>query len=113
MLGIEGVRYAVDASRNLPLRVICAAPSSVPSTPGLEMSGADFAGEEMETLLSWPEVAGVAEVMDMHGVLNGSERMLEILNAGLESGKLIEGHARGLNGAGLPGLSCRWRDLRP
>ncbi|NIF33294.1 adenine deaminase [Enterobacter sp. Cy-643] len=101
VLGIEGVRYAVDASRNLPLRVICAAPSSVPSTPGLEMSGADFAGEEMETLLSWPEVAGVAEVMDMHGVLNGSERMLEILNAGLESGKLIEGHARGLNGAGL------------
>ncbi|NIG77007.1 adenine deaminase [Klebsiella sp. Ap-873] len=101
VLGIEGVRYAVDASRNLPLRVICAAPSSVPSTPGLEMSGADFAGKEMETLLSWPEVAGVAEVMDMHGVLNGSERMLEILNAGLESGKLIEGHARGLNGAGL------------
>ncbi|WP_336982762.1 MULTISPECIES: adenine deaminase [unclassified Cedecea] len=101
VLGIEGVRYAVDASRNLPLRVICAAPSSVPSTPGLEMSGADFAGKEMETLLSWPEVAGVAEVMDMHGVLNGSERMLGILNAGLESGKLIEGHARGLNGAGL------------
>ncbi|ATF94262.1 Adenine deaminase 2 [Cedecea neteri] len=101
VLGIEGVRYAVDASRNLPLRVICAAPSSVPSTPGLEMSGADFAGKEMETLLSWPEVAGVAEVMDMHGVLNGSERMLEILNAGLESGKLIEGHARGLSGAGL------------
>lgn len=101
VLGIEGVRYAVDASRNLPLRVICAAPSSVPSTPGLEMSGADFAGKEMETLLSWPEVAGVAEVMDMHGVLNGSERMLDILNAGLESGKLIEGHARGLNGAGL------------
>ncbi|WP_213715069.1 adenine deaminase [Cedecea lapagei] len=101
VLGIEGVRYAVDASRNLPLRVICAAPSSVPSTPGLEMSGADFAGKEMETLLSWPEVAGVAEVMDMHGVLNGTERMLEILNAGLESGKLIEGHARGLNGAGL------------
>ncbi len=101
VLGIEGVRYAVDASRNLPLRVICAAPSSVPSTPGLEMSGADFAGKEMETLLSWPEVAGVAEVMDMHGVLNGSERMLEILNAGLNSGKLIEGHARGLSGAGL------------
>ncbi|WP_395489629.1 adenine deaminase [Cedecea davisae] len=101
VLGIEGVRYAVDASRNLPLRVICAAPSSVPSTPGLEMSGADFAGKEMETLLSWPEVAGVAEVMDMHGVLNGSERMLEILNAGLNSGKLIEGHARGLSGTGL------------
>ena len=65
------------------------------------MSGADFAGEEMNTLLGWPEVRGVAEVMDMHGVLNGSQRMLEILQAGLESGKLIEGHARGLSGADL------------
>lgn len=101
VLGVAGVRYAVDASRGLPLRVICAAPSSVPSTPGLEMSGADFAGQEMETMLAWPEIGGVAEVMDMHGVLNGSERMLEILNAGLNSGKLIEGHARGLSGADL------------
>src|SRR5476649_2554963 len=101
VLGVDGVRYAVDSSSNLPLRVICAAPSSVPSTPDLEMSGAEFGGLEMETMLSWPEVAGVAEVMDMHGVLNGSEKMLEILEAGLRSGKLIEGHARGLKGAGL------------
>ncbi|WP_129992081.1 adenine deaminase [Rahnella sp. CFA14(1/10)] len=96
VLGVAGVQYAVRSSRNLPLRVICAAPSSVPSTPGLEMSGADFRGQEMQTMLSWPEIAGVAEVMDMYGVLNGSERMLEILEAGLNSGKLIEGHARGL-----------------
>lgn len=101
VLGVAGVRYAVDASRNLPLRVICAAPSSVPSTPGLEMSGADFGGSEMDTMLAWPEVGGVAEVMDMHGVLHGSERMQEILNAGLNSGKLIEGHARGLSGPQL------------
>lgn len=39
VLGLEGVRYAIDASRNLPLDVMVAAPSSVPSTPGLEMSG--------------------------------------------------------------------------
>ncbi|EMK3758677.1 adenine deaminase, partial [Providencia rettgeri] len=71
VLGLEGVRYAIDSSRNLPLDVMVAAPSSVPSTPGLEMSGADFAGKEMSTMLSWPEVRGVAEVMDMHGVLNG------------------------------------------
>src|SRR5690606_36185966 len=101
VLGIDGVRFAIEASRNLPLQVMVAAPSSVPSTPGLVMSGADFAGEEMNTLLGWPEVRGVAEVMDMHGVLNGSQRMLEILQAGLESGKLIEGHARGLSGADL------------
>ncbi|MTH48539.1 adenine deaminase [Intestinirhabdus alba] len=101
VLGVEGVRYAIDASRHLPLQVMVAAPSSVPSTPGLEMSGADFAGAEMDTMLTWPEVRGVAEVMDMHGVLHGSERMQEIVQAGLNSGKLIEGHARGLSGADL------------
>lgn len=98
VLGLAGVRYAIDASRNLPLRVICAAPSSVPSTPGLEMSGADFHGPEMATMLEWPEVAGIAEVMDMQGVLGGSERMTGILHAGLQRNALIEGHARGLSG---------------
>lgn len=101
VLGVDGVRYAVAASRGLPLQVMVAAPSSVPSTPGLEMSGADFAGKEMETMLAWPEVRGVAEVMDMHGVLHGSERMQEVVQAGLCCGKLIEGHARGLSGADL------------
>ena len=101
VLGVAGVRYAVEASRHLPLQVMVAAPSSVPSTPGLEMSGAEFAGAEMDTMLGWPEVRGVAEVMDMHGVLHGSCRMQEIVQAGLNSGKLIEGHARGLSGADL------------
>jgi adenine deaminase len=100
-LGLDGVRYAIEASRGLPLRSICAAPSSVPSAPGLEMSGAEFGGAEMREMLSWPEVAGVAEAMDMNGVLGLSQRMREILAAGFESGKLIEGHARGLSGARL------------
>lgn len=101
VLGVAGVRYAVEASRQLPLDVMVAAPSSVPSTPGLEMSGAEFGGEAMNEMLAWPEVRGVAEVMDMHGVLHGSARMQDILQAGLSSGKLIEGHARGLRGADL------------
>lgn len=101
VLGVAGVRYAIDSSRNLPLRVICAAPSSVPSTPGLECSGASIGGDEMQQMLSWPEVAGVAEVMDMTGVLQGSEKMQAILAAGRRSGKLIEGHARGMSGHAL------------
>jgi adenine deaminase len=100
-LGLDGVRYAIEASRGLPLRFLCAAPSSVPSAPGLEMAGAEFNGAEMAEMLSWPEVAGVAEAMDMNGVLGLSQRMREILAAGLASGKLIEGHARGLSGARL------------
>ena len=101
VMGLEGVRYAIEASRGLPLRFICAAPSSVPSAPGLEVSGAEFGGDEMREMLSWSDVAGVAEVMDMEGVLRQSKRTSDILAAGRESGKLIEGHARGMSGARL------------
>lgn len=106
VLGLAGVRYAIEASRGLPLRFLCAAPSCVPSAEGLEVAGADFGGAEMREMLSWNEVAGVAEVMDMRGVLQQSPRMKEVVAAGLESGKLIEGHARGLTGALLQAYLC-------
>ncbi len=41
VLGIEGVRGLAEACRNLPLRVLLTAPSTIPSAPGLEGSGFD------------------------------------------------------------------------
>ena len=101
VLGVAGVRYAVEASRDLPLRCLMQAPSSVPSAPSVEASGASFGGAEMREMLAWPEVIGVAEMMDMNGVLAGSARMVAIADAGRAAGKLVEGHARGLTGARL------------
>ena len=103
VLGVKGVRYAIDASRNLPLRVLMQAPSSVPSAPSIEVSGATFERAEMREMLAWPEVIGVAEMMDMNGVLSGSSRMVAIAEEGRASGKLVEGHARGLTGPRLQG----------
>src|SRR6266853_234963 len=101
VLGTAGARYAVEASRGLPLRFIVQASSCVPAAPGLEMSGADFAAPEIRELLSWPEIAGLAEVMDMRAVLEAHPRMVGILSAALACGKIIEGHARGLAGPAL------------
>jgi adenine deaminase len=101
VLGIAGVRYAVDATRNLPLRFVVQASSCVPAAPGLEVSGADFQAAEIRELLSWPEIAGLAEVMDMRAVLDAQPRMIGILREALASGKIIEGHARGLTGGAL------------
>jgi adenine deaminase len=101
VLGIDGVRYAVDASRGLPLRFIVQASSCVPAAPGLEISGADFQAAELRELLAWPEIASLAEVMDMRAVLEAQPRMVGILGEALASGKIIEGHARGLTGAAL------------
>jgi len=101
VLGLPGVRWAIEASRGLPLRSLIAAPSCVPSAPGLEVAGAEFGAAEMAEMLSWPEVAGVAEVMDMPGVLRGTPHMAGIVGAGLASGKNVNGHARGLRDADL------------
>ena len=99
--GLDGVRWAVEATRGLPLRTIVLAPSCVPSAPGFELSGADFGGAAMVEMLTWPEIGGVAEVMNMRGVIGGDPRMRAIVEVGLASGKLMCGHARGLKGADL------------
>src|SRR6478736_4524978 len=75
--GVAGVRYAVEASRGLPVRFVVQAPSCVPPQPGLELSGADLFGPDVERMLAWPVVGGLA------------------------SGKLVSGHAAGLTGAAL------------
>jgi adenine deaminase len=104
--GVAGVRYAVEASRGLPMRFVIQAPSCVPPQPGLERSGADLFRPDIEEMLSWDEVGGLAEVMDMLGVLSSDDRMTGVVEAGLESGKLISGHAAGLTGSALQAYLC-------
>ncbi|MCI0756755.1 adenine deaminase [Teichococcus vastitatis] len=104
--GLDGVRWAIAASRGLPLRTLVLAPSCVPSAPGLERAGASFGPDDMAEMLRWPEIAGVAEVMDMRGVLERSALMRGIVGAGLASGKLVCGHARGLSGGELQGFAA-------
>ena len=99
--GIDGVRWSIEATRGLHLRTILLAPSCVPSAPGLEVAGADFDASVISELLRRPEIGGVAEVMNMRGVIDGDPRMTGIVNAGLASGKLVCGHARGLEGSDL------------
>ncbi|HTW08129.1 MAG TPA: adenine deaminase C-terminal domain-containing protein, partial [Acidimicrobiales bacterium] len=74
--------------------------------PGLELSGHDLRPDDVTRMLSWPEVGGLAEVMDMLGVLGADERMVGVVKAGLDSGKLISGHAAGLSPAELQAYLC-------
>lgn len=99
--GLAGVDAALAASAGLPLRYAVLAPSCVPSAPGLELAGADFGPEEIAALLARPGIVGIAEVMNMRGVIAGEPRMSGIVQAGLAAGKPVCGHARGLTGPDL------------
>lgn len=104
--GLDAVRWACDAVQGLDLRVLVLAPSCVPSAPGIEVAGAAFDPPEMAELLSWPDIHGLAEVMDMRGVLTRSDKMRGVVGAALASGKLVCGHARGLRGAEVQGFAA-------
>lgn len=99
--GTEGVAWALEAVKPLPLRAVVLAPSCVPSAPGLEMAGADFDAATIEEMLFWPKIGGLAEVMNMRGVIDRDPRMSAIVQAALVSEKLVCGHARSLVGPDL------------
>ncbi len=99
--GLTGVDYAIDAGRDLPLRLLTLAPTCVPSAPGYESSGADFDASILRDLLARKEIHGSAELMTMQPLLDGDPRVAGIVNAGLASGKRVCGHARGLTGGDL------------
>lgn len=101
VMGLEGFEYMLLASEHLPLRVFVTVPSSVPAVPELETSGARFEAADIAQMLEHPRVVGVAELMDYPGVIRGRARTADIVEAGLRSGKILEGHAPLLGGRDL------------
>lgn len=104
--GIEGVKYMVDNSKDVPMRQFILAPSCVPSVPGKENAGAEFKKEEIEEILNLDRVIGLGEVMDFLGVINNDKRMVDILNLVEEKDLFIQGHAPYLSGKDLSAYMC-------
>ena len=99
--GLDAVRYMIESSRGLPLRVYVTAPSCVPAVPGLEGAGATFGAAEMEAMLGMERVLGLAELMDVDGILNNSARMRGVIDAGIARGAFLQGHAPFVSGRRL------------
>jgi adenine deaminase len=100
VLGLEGVRYMLRASRDLPLDCYFMASSCVPAT-GLETAGASLGPAAIAALLEDERVLGLAEVMDYPGVIQGKREILEKIILARSQGKLVNGHAPGLTGEEL------------
>ena len=99
--GMAGVRFMIEDSEGLALKVYIAIPSCVPAAPGLETAGAVFGPEEVTEMLGWDRVISVAEVMDFPGVIACTPRMLGIVQAGLDRNLTIQGHAPMVSGRAL------------
>ena len=98
VLGLDGIRYVLESSKNLPLDFFIMLPSCVPATP-FETAGARLTAEDLKRMMGDERIAGVAELMNYPGVYLGAESELAKIEAG--KGKNIDGHAPGLRGRNL------------
>ena len=98
VLGLEGVRYILESSKNLPVDFFIMLPSCVPATH-LETSGARLTADDLKLMIADERIAGVAELMNYPGVYLGMDSELAKIAAG--KGKNIDGHAPGLRGKNL------------
>jgi adenine deaminase len=98
VLGLDGIRYVLESTRNLPLDFFIMLPSCVPAT-AFETAGARLTAGDLRLMIADERIAGVAELMNYPGVFLGQESELAKIQAG--KGKSIDGHAPGLTGRNL------------
>ena len=98
VLGLDGIRYVFESTRNLPLDFFIMLPSCVPATH-LETAGARLTADDLRLMIGDDRVAGIAELMNFPGVFQGVKSELAKIDAG--KGKAIDGHAPGLRGKNL------------
>ncbi|OQY90843.1 MAG: adenine deaminase, partial [Chloroflexi bacterium UTCFX4] len=98
VLGSEGIRYMLDASKYTPFSVYVMASSCVPATH-LETSGATLRWSDLIEFKNDPWVLGLAEVMNYPGVINGDLEVLDKLRAFADT--RMDGHCPGLTGRDL------------
>ena len=98
VLGLDGIRYVLESTKNLAVDFFIMLPSCVPATH-LETAGAKLTADDLKLMIHDERIAGVAELMNFPGVYLGEKSELAKIAAG--KGKAIDGHAPGLRGKNL------------
>ncbi len=89
--GIEGIKYMLDSSEDLPLNAYFMLPSCVPATY-FETSGARLLAEDLAELIEHERVLGLGELMSYPSVISGDEEIVDKIKLAREHNKLIDGH---------------------
>jgi len=100
VLGYDGMRFMINASRDVPMDIYFMVPSCVPATD-FDSAGASLYASDMYPFLQDSKVLGLGEVMNYPGVLAQDPRLMDKIALFKNAGKAIDGHAPGLSGAAL------------
>ncbi len=100
VMGVEGIRYVLESGRGLPLSTYILLSSCVPAS-SFESPFRVLTADDLLPLLHDERVLGLAEMMNMPGVLQGDEQVLAKIEATLQRNLVVDGHAPGLVGRDL------------
>ncbi|WP_245866480.1 adenine deaminase [Oceaniglobus roseus] len=98
VLGVDGIRYFLEAALETVMSIRVNLSSCVPSTD-METAGAEIGAEDLVALRDHPAALGLAEFMNYPGVVHGDSGCLAKLEA--FRGGHIDGHAPMLSGKDL------------
>ncbi len=96
VLGVQGINFMMEASKNIPLDFKIMLSSCVPAT-SYETSGATLNAKDLNHFYSNPNILGLAEVMDLDAVKGPSPDMLDKLHDASINHKIIDGHGSSLS----------------
>ncbi|NLJ79221.1 MAG: adenine deaminase [Tissierellia bacterium] len=96
--GLDGIRYILNESKNLPLDIYIMLPSCVPATP-FENAGAILNADDLMKLMDEDRVLGLGEMMNYPGVIGGDEEVLQKILIARD--KTIDGHGPMIKGKEL------------
>jgi adenine deaminase len=100
VMGIDGIRYVLATGQGLPLSTFVTLSSCVPAS-SYESPYRVLSVDDLLPLLDEKRVLGLAEMMNMPGVLHGDEQVLAKIVATHQKGLVVDGHAPGLSGRAL------------
>jgi adenine deaminase len=95
--GMKGVDYMIENGKKVPFKFYFGAPSCVPATP-FETAGGEINVEDIERLMSRPEIHYLAEMMNWPGTVNQDPVVMAKIKIAQKYSKPIDGHAPGLQG---------------
>jgi adenine deaminase len=104
VLGVPGIQYFLDASRRLKLDLRVMVSSCVPATEFETNGGGTLDAAMLAPLLAHEKTLGLAEVMNVPGVLEGDPLVLDKLVA--FDGRPLDGHAPLVTGKALSAYAC-------
>lgn len=96
VLGLDGIRLFIEASKYTPMKILLSLPSCVPPvdpTYGFETYSHYIGLNELKESISMENVVGLGEVMDFNSVINANEEVLMKILLFRKEGKLVDGHA--------------------